>query len=166
MRRWWIAELAASVLAMGVATVPYLVAGHDGSPSPSGLYGHGLGIVGVLLMLVAEFAYSWRKRPTCFGPGPVSRWMQLHVFCGLVGPYLTFLHSAFRFQGLAGVLMLLVGVIVVSGMIGRYARAAAGQPAGERKSLWYLMHVPLSAALFVLAIAHVVGALWFGNSVI
>ncbi len=166
MRRWWLAELAAAALAMGVATEPYLLAARNALPAPSGLFGHGLGIVGVLLMLGAQFGYSWRKRPSRFGPGPVSRWMQAHVFCGIVGPYFTFLHSAFRFRGLAGVLMLVVGVIVVSGMIGRYARSAAGQPAGERKSLWYLMHVPLSAALFVLAFAHVFGALWFSHSVL
>jgi hypothetical protein len=47
-------------------------------------------------------------------------WLQFHIFTGLVGPYLVLLHTAWTFNGLAGVLTLLTMVIVVSGVIGRY----------------------------------------------
>jgi hypothetical protein len=51
-------------------------------------------------------------------------WLSLHVFTGLLGPYLALLHTAWRFQGLAGVLTLLMLVVVVSGLVGRYVYTA------------------------------------------
>jgi hypothetical protein len=161
--RFWSAELAWAAIAMAACTALYLLAARRGVPGPGDLVGHGLGIVGFLLMVVAETAYSWRKRPARTGPGPTVRWLQLHVVAGLVGPYLVLLHSAFRFRGLAGVLSLLTLVIVVSGVAGRYWYAAAAPDTAERqrRALWYVLHVPLSAALFALALFHVAGVLWY-----
>ena len=39
---------------------------------------------------------------------------------GLVGPYMVLLHTAMRFNGLAGLTMLLTVVVVASGLVGRY----------------------------------------------
>lgn len=166
--RAWPAELTWVGLAIAVATGLYLVVARNGLPAASGLVGHGIGLLGFLLMLVAEIAYTWRKRPERTGPGPLRRWMQAHVFAGIVGPYLVLLHTAFEFRGLAGVLTLAMVVVVVSGILGRYVyTAAASQPAvtdGPRPlSLWYLLHVPLSAAMFALAIMHVAGVLYYGR---
>jgi hypothetical protein len=54
----------------------------------------------------------------------MSLWLQAHVFTGLVGAYLVVLHSAWKFNGLAGVLTLLTLVVVFSGLIGRYLYTA------------------------------------------
>lgn len=162
------AELWAALAAIALATALYLPLAADGPPAPRGLVGHGLGIAGLLLMVVAETAYTWRKKVTREGWGPLRHWMQGHVFAGLVGPYLVLLHSAFRFRGLAGVLALMVLVVVASGLVGRFAYTAVpkvpGAP-GARRGLafWWLLHVPLAAAMFVLAVVHVAGALYYAS---
>jgi hypothetical protein len=61
----------------------------------------------------------------------MSIWLQFHIFTGIVGPYLVLLHTSWKFNGLAGVLMLLTGITVLSGFVGRYIytalpRTAAG----------------------------------------
>jgi hypothetical protein len=96
-----------------------------------------------------------RPRPPAIDPGPSGA-------PGLVGPYLVLLHSAFRFRGLAGVLSLVTLVVVLSGIAGRYwyTASAAGSP-NPRKALWYVLHVPLSAAIAVLAVLHVIGVLYY-----
>lgn len=164
--RTWPAELGWAALAIGVSTVGYLLVARSGLPTAGGLVGHGLGVVGFVLMVVAETAYSWRKRPSCTGPGPLARWLQVHVFVGLVGPYLVLLHTAFRFRGLAGVLSLLTLVVVAGGVAGRYWYTAAAPvgPERPRRALWYVLHVPLSAALFALALFHVAGVLYYASN--
>lgn len=164
--RGWPAELGWAALTIGLSTVVYLLAARSGPPAPGGLVGHGLGVVGFLLMVLAETAYSWRKRPNRTGPGPAARWLQVHVFVGLVGPYLVLLHTAFRFRGLAGVLSLLTLVVVASGVAGRYwyTTAAPVGPERPRRALWYVLHVPLSAALFALALFHVAGVLYYASN--
>ncbi len=157
-------ELVWSALTAGVVTSGYLYAARSGLPQPGDLVGHGLGIAGFLLMAFAQVGYSWRKRPQCTGPGPAYRWLQLHAFTGLVGPYLVLLHSAFRFRGLAGVLSLLVLVVVLSGVAGKYWYTAGDAAApNPRRALWYLLHVPLSAAIAALAVFHVVGVLYYAT---
>ena len=167
--RAWPSELTWVAVTIAVATGLYLVVAREGLPAASGLVGHGVGILGFLLLLVAEIAYTWRKRPDRSGPGPLLVWMQVHVFAGIVGPYLVLLHTAFEFRGLAGVLTLVMLVVVISGILGRYVYTAGGtQSAGGSESrrplsLWYLLHVPLSAAMFALAAMHVAGALYYAR---
>jgi hypothetical protein len=161
-------ELWAALGAMALATVVYLPFAADGPPAPRGLVGHALGIAGILLMVFAETAYTWRKKVTREGYGPLRHWMQAHVFAGLVGPYLVLLHTAFQFRGLAGVLALMVGVVVLSGVIGRFAYTAVpktpGAPGARRAlAVWWLLHVPVAAAMFVLAAVHVAGALYYAS---
>jgi cytochrome b561 len=167
-------ELWAALGTIAIVSAVYLPVARAAPPAPSGLFGHALGIAGFLLMLFAETGYTWRKRVQREGRGPLRRWLQAHVFTGLVGPYLVLLHTSFRFQGLAGVAALLVGVVVASGLVGRFAFTAApkhapapGEPprTGPRRalSLWYLFHVPLAAAMFVLALVHVAAALYYAT---
>ena len=163
-------ELWAALGTVALLTAVYVPLARGGAPASSGLFGHVLGIAGFLLMLFAETGYTWRKRVHREGPGPMRRWLQAHVFTGIVGPYLVLLHSAFRFRGIAGVAALLVLVIVLSGVVGRFAFTAApkrpGEPVtGARRvlSLWYLLHVPLAAAMFVLAVVHVAAAVYYAT---
>ena len=160
---WW----ALGVIAL--ATAVYAPFALDGPPPPRGLAGHLLGITGFLLMIFAETAYTWRKKVTREGYGPMRHWLQAHVFAGLVGPYLVLLHTAFEFRGLAGVLSLMVLVVVASGVVGRFAYTAAPKLAGPQPgarralSIWYLLHVPVAAAMFVLAAVHVAGAIYYAT---
>ena len=85
-------------------------------------------------MVFAETAYTWRKKVTREGYGPLRHWMQAHVFAGLVGPYLVLLHTAFQFRGLAGVLALMVLVVVASGVVGRFAYTAVPKVPSARRA--------------------------------
>jgi len=118
-------ELLLATLAMVLIGGLYLgVVQRAGAPTASGLLGHGLGVLGFLLMLATETLYSLRKRSTSARWGRMSSWMQFHIFTGIVGPYLVLLHTAWRFQGLAGIVTLLTLIVVLSGFVGRYIYTA------------------------------------------
>lgn len=118
-------ELLLAALAMLLIGGVYLaVINRVGIPGASSMIGHGLGILGFVLMLATESLYSLRKRAISARWGRMSSWMQFHIFTGIVGPYLVFLHTAWKFQGLAGVVTLLTGIVVLSGFVGRYIYTA------------------------------------------
>ncbi len=88
-------------------------------------FGHWLGIVGTLLMLMTETLYSIRKRTRLLNwAGPVRRWLSFHIVTGLVGPFLVLMHTGLQFRGLAGVAFALTIVVVASGFLGRYLYTA------------------------------------------
>jgi hypothetical protein len=95
-----------------------------------------MGIVGFTLMLMTETLYTLRKRSHSARWGKMASWLQFHIFTGLVGPYLVLLHSAWKFGGLAGIVMILTLVVVASGFIGRYIYTAIPRSlSGEELSL-------------------------------
>ena len=89
-------------------------------PPAAGLFGHLIGILGFVLMLMTETLYTLRKRSRTAHWGKISSWLNFHIFTGIVGPYMVLIHTSWKFNGLAGLTMLLTIVIVVSGFIGRY----------------------------------------------
>jgi hypothetical protein len=101
----------------------------DGIPGSSDLVGHLIGVVGFLMMVMTETLYSWRKRSRKAHWGRMSQWLNFHIFTGIVGPYMVLLHSAWQFNGLAGLAMLLTVLIVISGFIGRYIYTAVPRTA-------------------------------------
>jgi hypothetical protein len=119
-------ELWLAVVTNLVITLVYLfvLALLEEVPAASGLFGHSIGVLGFLLMLMTELLYSFRKRSLSARWGRLSNWLRFHIFTGLVGPYMVLLHSSWKFNGLAGVVMLLTLIIVVSGFIGRYIYTA------------------------------------------
>ena len=118
-------ELVLAGLAILAITVIYVsIVALLGVPAASGLFGHSLGILGFGLMLTTETLYSWRKRTRGRTWGRMSSWLKFHIFTGLVGPYLVFLHSAWKFHGLAGITLLMTAVVVASGFFGRYIYTA------------------------------------------
>lgn len=124
-------ELWASLIAILGITVCYvfIVVMIGSIPAASDFFGHSLGILGFILMLITETLYSLRKRSRRANWGKMSSWLQFHIFTGLVGPYLVLLHTAWKFNGLAGVVLLLTGVTVISGFIGRYIYTAVPRTA-------------------------------------
>lgn len=119
-------ELWLALIAILLITTLYLLSAIvlGGVPAASEFFGHSLGVLGFLLMLMTEFLYSRRKRSRRARWGKMSAWLQFHIFTGIVGPYLVFLHTSFKFNGLAGVVMLFTLVVVVSGFVGRYIYTA------------------------------------------
>lgn len=118
-------ELQLAGVAIVAITVVYLgVSWQLGIPAASGLVGHGIGILGFTLMVMTETLYSVRKRSTRRAWGKMSDWLRFHIFTGIVGPYMVLLHSAWAFNGLAGLLLLGTGLVVASGFFGRYIYTA------------------------------------------
>ncbi len=130
-------ELRLSLLACTLLAAGYLVYAILGRPAGGQPLGHWLGIVGTVLMVATETLYSLRKRTTWLREfGPVRWWLSAHIFTGIVGPFMVLTHTAFEFRGLAGFTMLLAGVVVASGFVGRYLytaipRSLAGAEASD-----------------------------------
>ncbi len=121
----WLAILTIVVITgLYLAVIPLI-----GIPAASGLVGHGIGILGFLLMVMTEVLYSLRKRYRLARWGKMRHWLSFHIFTGIVGPYMVLLHSSWKFNGLAGILMLLTVIIVLSGFIGRYFYTAVPRSA-------------------------------------
>lgn len=87
-------------------------------------FGHALGILGAVLMIMAETLYSARKRLRFFRFGQMRHWLSFHIFTGIVGPALVLMHTGMEFRGLAGFTMLLTILVVASGFLGRYIYTA------------------------------------------
>jgi len=116
-RELWLAFFAILFITIGYLAITVLL---GNVPAASGLIGHSLGILGFILMLVTETLYSLRKRSRSARWGRMSVWLEFHIFTGIVGPYMVLLHSAWKFNGLAGIVLLLTVIIVASGFVGRY----------------------------------------------
>jgi hypothetical protein len=95
-----------------------------GIPPASELFGHGLGILGFILMLMTETLYSIRKRSRRARWGRTSSWLNFHIVTGIVGPYMVLLHTSWKFNGLAGLTLFLTLLVVLSGFVGRYIYTA------------------------------------------
>ncbi|MFC1475007.1 hypothetical protein ACFLQG_00025 [Candidatus Zixiibacteriota bacterium] len=87
---------------------------------PGGLWGHGYGVIGSGMLLLL-FLYSVRKR-NLFGIrfGQIRKWLNIHIFFGIMGPLLITLHTAGKFHGLISISYYSMLAVVLSGFIGRY----------------------------------------------
>jgi hypothetical protein len=174
-------SLIAALLITGIYV--FMVYWYQAIPAAAGFFGHMIGAVGFLLMLMTETLYSFRKRSRKARWGRMQSWLQFHIFTGLVGPYMVLLHTSWKFNGLAGVTTLLTITIVFSGFIGRYiytripraldgveitspgAQAQAAMLARTRRmlSIWHAIHIPIGMALFVAAFIHIGAALTYAT---
>ncbi|MFA5327852.1 MAG: hypothetical protein WC384_08690 [Prolixibacteraceae bacterium] len=88
---------------------------------PSGLLGHGFGIIGSLMMLVGVASYMLRKRVNKFSRiGILKYWLEFHIFLCTLGPILVLYHTAFKFGGMVAISFWSMVAVVASGIIGRY----------------------------------------------
>ncbi len=87
---------------------------------PSGMAGHLFGVAGFVLMLV-PVAYAMRKKMVRLrNAGSIKTWLEVHIFCGIVGPVLVTLHTSFKFNGLVSVAYWSMILVTLSGFVGRY----------------------------------------------
>ncbi|MEW6028444.1 MAG: cytochrome b/b6 domain-containing protein [Chloroflexota bacterium] len=174
-RELWLALIAAVFITGVYAGVVLLT---REIPAAGDFFGHSLGIFGFILMLMTETLYSLRKRSRSARWGRMSSWLEFHIFTGLVGPYMTLLHTSWKFNGLAGVVTLFTVIIVVSGFVGRYIytripRSLDGleiegtlsqealKHARRLMALWHTVHIPIGMALFAAAFVHIGAALYY-----
>ncbi len=220
-------ELLIAFIVMAFITVAYVfvVLQVKAIPAARSFFGHTIGIIGFILMLMTETLYSLRKRSLAAHWGRLSSWLGLHIFTGVVGPYMVLLHTSWKFNGLAGILMLATIIVVASGFIGRYIYTAIPRTAdgvelenteiqrliadlevkittlqashGKDKaavkanvkllkrltrrrkilfrqmtslatarrllSLWHAIHIPIGLLLFLIAIFHIIGAIYYST---
>lgn len=88
---------------------------------PSGLVGHGLGMIGSLMMIVGVFGYMARKRFRSLSRlGLLKHWLEFHIFLCTLGPVLVMYHTAFKFGGLVSISFWSMVAVVASGVVGRF----------------------------------------------
>ena len=173
----WLATITCILIGVGYGLIVFWT---REIPAASELFGHSLGIIGFILMLLTETMYSLRKRIRTASFGRMSTWLKFHIYMGLVGPFMVLLHSSWKFNGLAGATTLLTAIIVFSGFIGRYIftripRTMDGleiegtlsqealKSARQLMSLWHAVHIPIGIALFISAFVHLGGALYYAT---
>jgi hypothetical protein len=102
---------------------PLLVRPHDPGYwtwKPGGTAGWPLGVAGSSMMIVL-LAYSVRKRVHALRRwGALSRWLDVHIYLGVVGPLLVILHSSFKVHGLVALSFWSMIAVAASGVLGRY----------------------------------------------
>ena len=86
---------------------------------PSGTVGELFGIGGFALILVT-FIYTIRKKLGGTRGGSMKVWLEVHIFCGIVGPAFITLHTSFKFSGVISVAYWSMVLVVLSGFVGRY----------------------------------------------
>lgn len=88
---------------------------------PSGAIGHGLGIIGSLMMVIGVASYMIRKRFKKFvRSGLLKYWLEFHIFMCTVGPLLVLYHTSFKFGGIVAISFWSMVAVVLSGVIGRF----------------------------------------------
>ncbi len=125
-RELWMAFIAVVIITLVYLFVTITLAG---VPAASGFFGHSIGVLGFILMLMTETLYTIRKRSRRARWGKMSSWLDFHIFTGIVGPFMVLLHTSWKFNGLAGIALLLTIIIVASGFIGRYIYTAVPRTA-------------------------------------
>jgi len=94
--------------------------GHD-MFKPSGVLGHGLGILGSLSMIIGVSTYMLRKRMrSMMRIGKLSHWLEFHIFLCTLGPIMVLFHTAFKFGGIVAISFWSMVAVFLSGVIGRF----------------------------------------------
>lgn len=88
---------------------------------PNGLYGHGLGIIGTLLIVIGVFGYMARKRMKILSRiWILKHWLEFHIFLCTLGSIMILFHTAFKLGGIVSISFWSMVAVVLSGVIGRF----------------------------------------------
>lgn len=88
---------------------------------PSGMFSHGLGVIGATMITVGVALYSSRKRiRALWNLGKLSSWLEFHIFLCLVGPILVIYHTTFKAGGIAAISLWTMLSVASSGIVGRF----------------------------------------------
>jgi len=88
---------------------------------PSGLWGHGMGILGSLFMILGVSLYMARKRYRIFSRlGILKHWLEFHIFLCTLGPILVLFHTTFKFGGIVAISFWSMVAVFLSGVVGRF----------------------------------------------
>ncbi len=93
----------------------------DVALKPSGILGHGMGILGSFMMIMGVLLYMARKRYRVFSRlGFLKHWLEFHIFLCTLGPILVLFHTSFKFGGIVAISFWSMVAVFLSGVIGRY----------------------------------------------
>lgn len=107
-------------LLMFLQKVAILKPGLKLNTQPGRLISLWLGWMGFSLMVLMN-VYSLRKRFHFMkNLGRLSKWLNFHIFCGILGPTLILFHCGLKVRGLVGISFWSMVVSFSSGIIGRY----------------------------------------------
>lgn len=88
---------------------------------PTGIIGHGIGIIGSALIVVGVFGYMARKRFRSLSrTGALKYFLEFHIFLCTLGPVLILYHTTFKFSGIVAISFWSMVAVVVSGIVGRF----------------------------------------------
>jgi hypothetical protein len=88
---------------------------------PSGIVGHGVGMIGSLMMIIGVVFYMIRKRARRFySMGILKHWLEFHIFLCTLGPILILFHTSYKFGGLVAISFWSMVAVFLSGIIGRF----------------------------------------------
>jgi len=101
------------------------------STQPGRLLSLWVGWIGFSLMVIMNL-YSLRKRFEFMkNLGRLSKWLNFHVFCGILGPTLILFHCGLKVRGLVGISFWSMVISFSSGIIGRYFFVQLSSQRGE-----------------------------------
>ncbi len=93
----------------------------NNSLKPSGILGHGMGIIGSLLIIIGVATYMARKRYRFLSRmGLLKHWLEFHIFLCTLGPVLILFHTALKFGGLVAISFWSMVAVFISGVVGRF----------------------------------------------
>ena len=93
-----------------------------------------LGWSGFGIMCLTNLYVLRKKIPAMQHLGKPSRWLDFHIFCGLVGPTLVVFHTHFKVSGLVAISFWSMVISFVSGVVGRYFYTQLLQARGALKA--------------------------------
>lgn len=124
----WLLLVGLPLLVINIVGAPYYLDAmgvrvrHPWHPwlRPSGYIGQSAGILAFLIFLVL-WLYPMRKKFKALAfMGTLGGWMDVHVASALALPLLLFIHSSWRADGLIGLGLMSMYVVIASGVVGRY----------------------------------------------
>ena len=88
---------------------------------PSGVFGHGLGIAGTLMIVFGVVMYMVAKKYRIFeGYIRLKYLLEFHIFLCTLGPILIIFHTSFKFGGIVSIAFWSMVAVVLSGVVGRF----------------------------------------------
>lgn len=128
-RIWgWVGGIGLPLTAINLLGIPYYTATmavrvrHPWHPMlrPSGTIGLAAGMVAAAIFIFL-WLYPLRKKYRMLAfLGSVGKWMDVHVASALALPLLLAIHSAWKAEGLIGLGLMAMLVVIASGIVGRY----------------------------------------------
>jgi hypothetical protein len=119
--RSWLLALLFTLLILGLSVAFFVwYAHHSSDLSPDSIAGYGYAIAGTTCLVLAATLYSIRRRARKRAIGQLNAALNWHVFLGILGLALLFMHSFGNFNPRSGTYAL-YGMIalVISGFVGR-----------------------------------------------